>query len=239
MKNFCSLCWRSVRTLERVGAFFVSTTVFWVGVTLAIVVLSFSLLAFTPSCGLGAIGRKRVVFNILLSKMRFPRRWLATFVLRRMLQLNHSLSLSLFLSRGVNAILYFRTQLNSTTLGIACRKENQKTNQKLQTTTREKCVSKTSSPLAGYQRAFGFRFSSFGRVDVDAVTTLRLLSFKRNRGKEPGTARPSALIFLQVRALSSRCLSSEFGSLLSSLSSLCLLSVSLFCKKKQKNSVKI
>ena len=150
-----------------------------------------------------------------------------------------SLSLSLFLSRGVNAILYFRTQLNSTTLGIACRKENQKTNQKLQTTTREKCVSKTSSPLAGYQRAFGFRFSSFGRVDVDAVTTLRLLSFKRNRGKEPGTARPSALIFLQVRALSSRCLSSEFGSLLSSLSSLCLLSVSLFCKKKQKNSVKI
>ena len=114
--------------------------------------------------------------------MRFPRRWLATFVLKRTLQLNHtlSLSLSLFLSRGVNAILYFRTQLNSTTLGIACRKENQKTNQKLQTTTREKCVSKTSSPLAGYQRAFGFRFSSFGRVDVDAVTTLGLLSFKRN-----------------------------------------------------------
>ena len=70
--------------------------------TLAIVVLSFSLLAFTPSCGLGAIGRKRVVFNILLSKMRFPRRWLATFVLKRTLQLNHTLSLSLSLSLSIS-----------------------------------------------------------------------------------------------------------------------------------------
>ena len=102
MKNFCSLCWRSVRTLERVGAFFVSTTVFWVGVTLAIVVLSFSLLAFTPSCGLGAIGRKRVVFNILLFKNAFSAAMACNFCFEKNASaqsLSLSLSLSLSISR--------------------------------------------------------------------------------------------------------------------------------------------
>ena len=44
----------------------------------------------------------RLQHSSFFSKMRFPRRWLATFVLKRTLQLNHTLSLSLSLSLSIS-----------------------------------------------------------------------------------------------------------------------------------------